>query len=134
MIFAGCVDVLVVMETQHALSSDVAGCRSVDSEPPGYGFLDRSFCTISHGSNIFHKDNLRVRMININFTPTSFEVLAALNGINAWPTGIPRHISTGSASPSSVFIELSLLMKQFAVYSMQLVIAGGLDLLVENQD
>jgi hypothetical protein len=82
---------------------------------------------------IFHRDALRTRRIPLASSPSTFEALAVSVTSPRGPLTILAIYRPGSAPPSTAFFsELASLLEQFALYNTQLVIAGDLNLHLED--
>src|SRR6218665_2753963 len=129
------IDILVLTESWHRSSSDVAVRRSA---PPGYSVVDPPRPELVNeksygGIVILHRDALKTRRIQFASTPTTFEALAISVSSPRGPLTIVAVYSPGSATPSTTFFsEFASLLEQFALYNTQLVLAGDLNLYIED--
>jgi hypothetical protein len=130
------IDLLVVTESWHRSSSDVAVRRSA---PPGYSFLDCPRMDAEDadcrggGIVIYHKEDLRVQKIAITTLPTTFEVLAASITSSRGPLTALAVYRPGSTPPTPAFFdEFTSLLEQFALYNTQVIVAGDLNLHLED--
>src|ERR1043165_8523677 len=95
-------DVLVVTESWHLSSADVAVRRSA---PPGYSFLDRPRLeaqgSVSRGGGliIYHGASFKARRIELLQTPTTFEALAASISSKRGPAIVLAIYRPGSSPP-----------------------------------
>jgi hypothetical protein len=129
------IDILVVTESWHRSSTDVALARSVPSD---YTFIDRPRPGVQDmdtrgGLVIYHRASLSTLGIALSSTPTTFEALAASVSSPRGPLTIIAVYRPGSAPPSSIFFdEFSTLLEQFAIFNSQVIIAGDLNLHLED--
>src|SRR6218665_2277898 len=130
------IDLLVITESWHQSSTDVAVRRSA---PPGYSTVDcpRPGCGVDGrwggGILIVHRDTLRVRGIPLVTTPTTFEAVAVAVSSSRGPLTVLAIYRPGSALPSAAFFsEFALFLEQFALYNTQLVVTGDLNIHLED--
>ena len=105
-------DVLLVTESWHVSSSDVAVCHSA---PAGYSFLDQPRSDGQGGGLIiYHGNRFKAKRIDLLQTPTTFETLVASISSKHGPTILPAIYRPGSTPPPALFFnELSTLLEQF---------------------
>jgi exonuclease III len=131
-------DLLLVTESWHSSSTDVAVRRS---SPPGYSYVDcpraevRGEDSSGGGLVIYHRTALPTRRIKIPDPPTTFEVLAASVASPRGPMTVITIYRPSSIPLSAAFFsELAALFEQFALHNTQLVVAGDLNLHLEDPE
>ena len=130
------IDLLVITESWHRSSTDVALCRST---PPDFSFIDRprpgalDMDSRGGGLVIFYRNSLRIKKINLSSSPTTFEALAASVSTLRGPLTVLAVYRPGSSPPSQTFFdEFATFLEQFVLYNTQIVIAGDLNLHLED--
>ena len=129
-------DVLVLVESWHHSFADVAVHRAAQS---GFHFLDRpsyddpvateSGC----GIIVYHCDHLKAKRVELKRVPTTFEALAVSLASDRGPTMLlVLHRPGSSHSTTTFYDELLAFLDQFALYNTQLVLAGDLNLHLED--
>src|SRR6218665_1337551 len=118
-VLADSIDLLVVTESWHQSSTDVAirrsalqGYSTIDCPRPGCGVDGRW----GGGIIIVHRETLRVRRIPLVTNPTTFEALAVAVSSSRGPVTVLAIYRPGSALPSAAFFsEFALFLEQFAL-------------------
>src|SRR6218665_2927871 len=128
-VVASNLDILVITESWHRQSTDVALRRSV---PSTYSSLDQprigSDDTIGGGLVIIHRDALRLLRIPLSSSPVTFEVLGASVSSLHGPLTLLAVYRPGSSTVTQAFFdEFTTLLEQFALYNTQIVIVGDLN-------
>jgi len=124
-------DVLVVTESWHVSSSDVAVRRSA---PAGYSFLDQPRSDRQGGGLIiYHGNRFKAKRIELLQTPTTFEALVTSISSKHGPTILLAIYRPGSTPPPALFFnELSTLLEQFVLSNAQLILTGDLNLKLKD--
>src|SRR6218665_1951858 len=119
-------DVLVVTESWHVSSSDVAVRRSA---PAGYSFLGQGGGLII----IYHGNRFKAKRIELLQTPTTFKALVASISAKHGSTILLAIYQPGSTPPPALFFnELSTLLEQFVLSNAQLILTGDLNLQLKD--
>jgi len=85
------------------------------------------------GLVIFCRNSLRIKKINLSSSPTTFEALAASVPTLRGPLTVLAVYRPGSSPPSQTFFdEFATFLEQFVLYNTQIVIAGDLNLHLED--
>ena len=130
-ILANDIDLLVVTESWHRSSADVAIRRS---SPPGFNFIDRPRPGAlddppGGGLVIYHRDTLSAKRISLSSSPTTFEALAVTVSTCRGPLVVLAVYRPGSSPPTRAFFdEFAIILEQFALYNSQIIVTGDLNL------
>ena len=130
-------DMLIITESFHQSSSDVAVRRST---PDGYTAVDCPRPAAAEGTGrgggivILHRSALSVRRIPLASSPSTFEALAISIASSRGPLTILAAYRPGSVypPPALFFNQFAAVLEQFALYNTQLIVTGDLNLHLQD--
>ena len=127
------IDILIVTETWHMLSTDVA-LRS--AAPTGYSIIDvprpvlHDGVSVNHGGlAIFHGPSLSARFIHLPLKPTTFELMVCILKSGTNNVICAAIYRPGSQPATAMFMdEFSAVLEVLAIYQSTVIIAGDFNI------